>query len=657
MLSIGLEDEPGPPSLPSFQLPSKSSSFDPNLEILNKLDQEIKNQTFNTGLTTKTSDSPKMSPDLEEHHHLQAPLQGATLDQSTPSARQSASDLKVDFPAHASSNSAAEISSSTTATADLQSHQELRVGGTDLEPPKTWLPQDSALSIKDQKAQELTSSKTKSAENDPLHLLKVDVPKLPETGPPFEGGLSSQDIMQTVFEQLKDTVIKIDPEEEQKMRWAPINVESLRPIQSESIEPTTDLLESILHPATNVTAASFLERSEIPRYLDWREDDVELAEDRITGEASTKPDQSLRNTSEQAKDKAKECPNHKKSTIPSSISPFGTLSSFLSTRKIHKKPKVEAEPAASSLPPNEEPSHTTTLPTFTIPEFSLTEPRSIILKTSLLTTHSSLTKTLEAHPALHLIFRDPPITNSPSALSAMPDILLSQTTCLVLTSLSSTTDRSLPTQGSSSAPSPLQAQLTPLVSSFTQIFVLAIFPPSSLSSTLGNQMSALQNLCAQLSSSVTPTSSQNQDQISVKPLMVPHSQSAEPLAATVLSLISHHTTPHSPSSPPLNPHSTTWETFLVHAGLNPYAAGVVLGKLRKTNYHNSNGNPDSTYSNHTPSSNVNPHIFDKNENEWEGSGLSGLLHMSPAERQRSFGAELGERAVERLGRVLDVQWR
>ena len=243
-----------------------------------------------------------------------------------------------------------------------------------------------------------------------------------------------------------------------------------------------------------------------------------------------------------------------------SFSPLGSLTSFMNTRNVFKKPRLEErKPSLEAPSQSDEPTETHSLPTLTVPQVPLSEPRTIILKTTLLTTHPFLTHTLETHPYLTLIYRDPPNIISQPSTAIMPDIILSPTTCILLTSLSSTTNRPLPGQGTDTASSPLQNDLSSLLSSYPRIFLLTIFPAVPLSGTTCRQIAELQNLRVSLSSPLPQKG--DTDQKSSKKLITPlliahvpassfssfHSSSSpppatDPLTATILSLIAKHST-------------------------------------------------------------------------------------------------------------------
>ena len=75
---------------------------------------------------------------------------------------------------------------------------------------------------------------------------------------------------------------------------------------------------------------------------------------------------------------------------------------------------------------------------------------------------------------------------------------------------------------------------------------------------------------------------------------------------------------------------TLWEQFLRRAGLNPMAAQIVIGAMRR------------------------PDLAEASlDQSW---GLRRFVQLHPEERSTMFGETLGMRTVERVNQVLDKNW-
>ena len=75
---------------------------------------------------------------------------------------------------------------------------------------------------------------------------------------------------------------------------------------------------------------------------------------------------------------------------------------------------------------------------------------------------------------------------------------------------------------------------------------------------------------------------------------------------------------------------TLWEHFLCKAGINPMAAQLVLGMLKK------------------------PPTLE--ESSRQRFGLAQLAAMSADDRERMFARLLGQKAMGRINEVLDAKW-
>lgn len=335
----------------------------------------------------------------------------------------------------------------------------------------------------------------------------------------------------------------------------------------------------------------------------------------------------------------------------------------LEPSQVHLSPQPEILVPATPIPPTRTvsiiPSKNPGYPA----EICLTAPRTLILNTTLLKAYSSLIDRLETHlpHPPKVIFRD--ISSSFSGASiaeqAVPDIILSPTTALIIVPLQSVVQRALPGQGPSIPPT--QSRILSLARQFPTLFVLTTHKTDAgnLDSAAMSSVTMLQALCAALGP---------ESEVTVI-LIPPMTTSQEPLASAQLGLVggerSHHLNHHLlnwilalvekygfqpgpervDSEGIVTEEESGWQIFLQKAGLNPFAAMVALDILEKASTH-------QHHLTHTTKGKRRTVGLPNTESR----GLGRLVQMSQEERLALFEDVIGRKAVEALGTMLDFEW-
>lgn len=204
-------------------------------------------------------------------------------------------------------------------------------------------------------------------------------------------------------------------------------------------------------------------------------------------------------------------------------------------------------------------------------------------------------------------------TTAKAGCTADADVTLSPSTGLVLTSLQKLKQRPLPGQTCFSG---IREHVSAIAVRYERLVVLVhdARPSPSLDD---NDSTALGGFIAFASSLDTAT------QVFYVPGPDPE------LVNWIAAAISQHAV----SSPQtrLLPEETTWERFLRVAGLNPFAAQMVLNQLKK---------PDADH-----------------DEMGETYGLPAFLRMSAAQRVQRLGIVLGgSRVLRRVSEVVDARW-
>lgn len=287
----------------------------------------------------------------------------------------------------------------------------------------------------------------------------------------------------------------------------------------------------------------------------------------------------------------------------SKFSASGSVSSFMYTR--HDKKTTCLEEPESSEEQTEmlvpETSDTVTTATSSTKTFiaGLESSRTIIFSINHLQLYSSLLRFFEAWPGdnLNVIYRELDIP-----------MLLSPKHAVIITTLQALTQRPLPGQGSG-AKSAIHDQVSVLSreSSLEVLIVLISTPSFALSDQ--TTMLSFSAYCDTISQSST---------CYTQPIYIPSGQTE--LHSWVTKLL-HKYAFHTQDMIFLDG-ATVWERFLVKAGMNPFAAQVLLGLWKE---HDRGG-------------------------VWD---LRAFVQMNPAERHQRFESIVGGHVLETVSRRID----
>jgi hypothetical protein len=326
---------------------------------------------------------------------------------------------------------------------------------------------------------------------------------------------------------------------------------------------------------------------------------------------------------------------------------------------------------------------------------------TLILSSALLQSEREIVRELEhLPPDSKLIYRDYGSSNRvPSNTHQMlnasapdADIIVSPSTGIVLTTSQETTQRYLPGQrpklldiraGTPYCDSPLQERIFPICTRYDRVYVLIRLPVEqqpeepkvvSDSTTLDiKNVSAIRCLyafCQSLSehSTVIPclvsrSPSSVVDMIcsiaekQLHAINYPstpqhHSRSADSTIPTHREADEH--TKNVPNTPELFIQEVTqWELFLRQAGLNPFAAQLVLGFMERTHAHRQQSSPVMSEFSASAEEDTD---MGYPEQTMPAQGLSAFIEMSPAERASLFDSIIGERVLRRVTQQLDKEW-
>ena len=258
-------------------------------------------------------------------------------------------------------------------------------------------------------------------------------------------------------------------------------------------------------------------------------------------------------------------------------------------------------------------------------------PRSIVIDSEILRKDPSLIAYLETHGGdwLTMIYRDmrAPSLNESSLEFESADIILNARAALIFTNLQALNQRSLPGQSGSRGQGLVQSKITKLVKDYDYVSVLVTIP------CLGDSPSeATQAIIAGFAGFC---SSSSREGMRVCPVWVSPSTTLpggeKEVHRRTWDLIRQHafSTYHEPNPDSLSliHEETLWELFLRKAGVNPMAAQVVLGMLKRSEPANM-----------------------QDEQSW---GLRKLAQLKPEARMDMFGKMLGPKTVEKLNLAFD----
>ncbi len=684
LLSSEYSQEPHIPSSPTLRMQLLSDVPDPDDELMHKANEDISTQC-----RIRIDDATAAEVDQIEHL-LQFAENGpaadeiTTLDsacQQSPIGRtQHAKFLKLKLPeVEPSSRPETNRGPSAKQVTFAFSPKNVLLEYMKCEEPSS---DDTDQPFKDdllaQLAYEASPADDKELAGERLEpsgiIMRVEVPKLHEIKLTAPGTtITSKEFLQTMIENhLKYTRTSFDKTLERKMEWAPVPSGLLNPVIDDPIQPSPQLSGWTSQPAFAIKSEDLLWRPDVLRILSVSEEDdeEELEKDfslQDKPSEETRPPlkrpalKDLTKTSLERPARPLSLPEIERRT-----SGFGSLAGFMDTRKAHKKPRLDPEEmptettetkATSALdaemktvsrvqvPATPTERHATDVAALVVPQVPIiTSPRSIIVNSKLLKSHRQVTQALETRPNLPLviIYRDLETSNDADIEA---DLIITPTTAAIFTTLQATTQRSLPGQGPSRPP--IFNRIVHLSQLYDRLLVLTTLRPADSSPlespTTCSQISTLTSFCTSLSVSrpdstvqpiLIPTPSPPEPDFTLKPTTpTPH-----PLYQWTYPLIIKHALDLTSTSTPgitLLAEETLWELFLRKAGMNPFAAQVVLGMLKK------------------------PHGEDLLQRQKRNSGLWGLrafVQMEREERMEVFGKVVGRRAVERVGDVLGVAW-
>lgn len=336
---------------------------------------------------------------------------------------------------------------------------------------------------------------------------------------------------------------------------------------------------------------------------------------------------------------------------------------------------------------------TSTIASHHIPQCSKDnqEPPTLLLSTSLLKTHRRLVRILESmkHPSSPtLIYRDydytkePPRTNTTNKssiheLQHEADIIISPSTGILLTTSQATTQLYLPGHKPShpqlnrikgvNINSPLRERIMLLAPRYEQLYIFICHAGGTTTKKHPVGPTADKRTLASITSLMAFCNSAFKYSI-ISPLLITPS-APETVAEWILSLACKHSFELLQSSSvgmgmemerstigftPINPNNsnskkksldpdcmeteTQWELFLRRAGLNPFAAQVILAVMRE-----GDGVAENAAFDHAGRMKV--------------PALSRFIEMSAENRRRLFAGLIGDSVLKRIEAVVDNDWQ
>lgn len=342
------------------------------------------------------------------------------------------------------------------------------------------------------------------------------------------------------------------------------------------------------------------------------------------------------------------------------FSAMDSLSNFMEIRAENvKKPKLMDSPyfpspkseshiqAPSSQANDQEAAEVFTTnepaPSFPFPfQVSSSLPQTVIISKDLLNTYHGLIRRLETlDSSVIIIERDfsahrtrskTTVSSVVSEIMSEADLIISPTTAVIITTLQATTQLSLPGQGPSR--SLVHERISGSRPHYECLFVLVSGPATTheLDSASCAALSSLTAFCASQKTAVTVLYIESGE---------------ETLINWILGLLSKYgfTQPDKEHDQiAFLQDETLWELFLRRAGMNAFAAQVVLGMLKIPDRPSRQGDG------------LNEIDMDERGSGGLEYGLYGFVVMGHDERVRRFGSVLGERILRSVGEKLDVNW-
>ncbi|SMR58642.1 unnamed protein product [Zymoseptoria tritici ST99CH_1E4] len=332
----------------------------------------------------------------------------------------------------------------------------------------------------------------------------------------------------------------------------------------------------------------------------------------------------------------------------------GHLSEFLSMQGITpvasfiKTVPVAADPEPTAQPPTAPPPAPQSTTTQAFPTPSITHddnPLPILISTTLLT-NRPLIRSLNNHlPTLTLIERD---YTTPQPPTPEADLTLSPSTGLTLTTLQRLKQKPLP----GTVPSPnnptFRTQLAAQADRYETLLVFITHPTPSPDHPLSpRDAEAMVDFTLFCTTSIPDTDVQ----VSLIPTP-PGEDGTDVLAQWIAAAIVRYAPNLDPGMTVLQD-ETLWERWLRRAGMNAFAAQVVLdllkaGKGEEGGEGVGDGSGDSMMSDGGAEGRTRGPV----------TGLAAFVMMAKEERMRRFAAVMGgTRVLERVGRVVDGRWR
>ncbi|KAF3042837.1 hypothetical protein E8E11_005366 [Didymella keratinophila] len=298
-------------------------------------------------------------------------------------------------------------------------------------------------------------------------------------------------------------------------------------------------------------------------------------------------------------------------------------------------------PSGESVPPVEQESgalseHSARRRPETLPSFNL-PPSSFIVSSTLIQRRPFLKQIEALHPKADLIYRD---YSLPHSAAPEADIILSPSTGILLTTLQQIKQAPLPGQA---ARSPVKEDMSALQERYERLIVLVseglredsrIARPEDARDK--DTLRDIEAFAATLKGEVLVSFVRGGEQM---------------LARGVVERMAEYELPHGGEDIgdiKLFTMETTWEGFLRRAGINPFAAQVMLASLKVPTIV-ALPLPDSEWIKPRD-----PYAFPKTV---EAAGLPTFLLMEREDRVKQFQAIMGGRRIlDRVSAVLDQRW-
>ncbi|OCT44423.1 hypothetical protein CLCR_05421 [Cladophialophora carrionii] len=266
--------------------------------------------------------------------------------------------------------------------------------------------------------------------------------------------------------------------------------------------------------------------------------------------------------------------------------------------------------------------------------------RTVVIETAILQSYASVVNFLETFGGdrLNIVYGEMNKIGRDHCGSAAPDMILNPMTALILTNVQALSQKSLPGQAAAGQ-NTVRSRVRNLAQDYHRVLVVITTPnPNPDSASLQAQVDAMAtftgycaSLCGEHTLAVTPTWVISRPDVRTID---------EALNKTLWNLICRYAFPetdptmgaqHVVDAVALTNEESHWEQFLRRAGLNPMAAQIVLGSLRRR------GTSEGEHA--------------------QGWGLRELVRMLPGERRAMLTEALGSKMTERLDLVLDREWR